>query len=91
MIETSLHIFHENHSGNFTSVKTLDDDIDTFIKVLLQGYTFNPTERFLLSLPAKDGGMGLIVPSEICQEEYENSQAITRETTNKVMRNEIQF
>ena len=35
--------------------------------------------------------MGLIIPSEICQEEYENSQAITRETTNKVMRNKIQF
>ena len=72
-------------------LKPLDEAIDTFIKVLLQGYTFNPTERFLLSLPAKYGGMGLFVPSEICQEEYENSQAITRETTNKVMRNEIEF
>ena len=68
MIETSLHIFHENHSGNFTSVKTLDDDIDTFIKVLLQGYTFNPTERVLFALPAKFGGMGVIISSEICQE-----------------------
>ena len=71
-------------------LKPLDDAIDTFTKVLLQGYTFNSTERVLFSLPAKYGGMALIIPSKICQE-YENSRAITRETTNKVMRNEIQF
>ena len=35
--------------------------------------------------------MGLIVPPEICQKEYENFPEITKETTNKVMRNEIQF
>ena len=58
---------------------------------MLQVYAFNPIERVLFSLPAKYGGMGLIIPSEICQEEYENSQEITKETTNKVMRNEIQF
>ena len=72
-------------------LKPLDDTIDTFIKVLLQEYTFNPTERVLFSLPAKYGRMGLIIPSEICQEEYENSQAITKKSTNKVMRNKIQF
>ena len=54
-------------------LKPLDDAIDTFIKVLLQEYTFNPTERILFSLPAKYSGMGLIIPSEICQEEYENA------------------
>ena len=31
-------------------LKPLDDAIDTFIKVLLQGYTFNPTECVLFSL-----------------------------------------
>ena len=69
----------------------LDDAIDTFIKMFMQGYTFNRTELVLFLLPAKSGGMGLIIPSEICQEEYENSLAITKETTNKVMCNEIQF
>ena len=54
-------------------LKPLDDAIDTFVKELLQGYTFNPTERALFSLPAKYGGMGLIIPSEIYQEEYGNS------------------
>ena len=72
-------------------LKPQDDAIDTFIKFLLQGYSFNPTERVLFSLPAKYGGMELIIPSEICQEEYKNYQATTRETTNKIMRNEIQF
>ena len=47
-------------------LKPLDDAIDTFIKVLLQWYTFNPTERVLFSLPAKYGAMGLIIPSKIC-------------------------
>ena len=72
-------------------LKPLGDTIDTFIKVLLQGYTFNPTERVLFSLPANYGRMGLIIPSEIFQEEYENSQAITKKATNRVMRNKIQF
>ena len=72
-------------------LKPLDDAIDIFIKVLLQGYAFNPTECVLFSLPAKYGGMGLIIPLEISQEEYENSQKITKESTNKVIRNEIQF
>ena len=35
--------------------------------------------------------MGLIIPSEICQEEYEDSQEITKEITSKVMRNKNQF
>ena len=34
--------------------------------------------------------MGLIIPSEICQKEHENYRAISKETTNKVMRNENQ-
>ena len=84
-------MFHENPFWNFTSVKPLDDAIDTFIKVLLQEYTFNSTECVLFSLPVEYGGMGLIIPLKICQEEYENFQEITKETTNKVIRNEIQF
>ena len=72
-------------------LKPLDDAIDIFIKVLLQGYASNPSERVLFPLPAKYGGIGLIIPSETYQEEYENSWEIIKETTNKVMRNEIHF
>ena len=35
--------------------------------------------------------MGLIIPSEICEEEYENSRKITKESASKVILNEIQF
>ena len=54
-------------------LKPLDDAIDIFIKGLLQRYAFNPAERVLFLLPAKYGGVGLIISSEIWQEEYENS------------------
>ena len=43
----------------------------------LKCYAFKPTERALFSLPRKYGGMGLAIPTEICQEEYENSREIT--------------
>ena len=59
--------------------------------MLLQEHTFNPNKRFLFSLPAKYDGIGLIIPSEICQGEFEDSREITKETTNKAMLNEIQF
>ena len=72
-------------------LKPLDDAIDTFIKVLLQGYASNPAEHVLFFLPAKYCGMGLIIPLEICEEEYENYRKITKESTSKVIRNEIQF
>ena len=83
--------FMRTNPGISHLLKPLDDAIDIFIKVLLQGYAFSSTECVLFSLSAKYGGMGLIIPSEICQEEYENSQKITKESTNKVIRNEIQF
>ena len=35
--------------------------------------------------------MGLIIPSEICQREFEDSREITNEKINKAMLNEIQF
>ena len=65
--------------------------MDTFIKLLLQGYAFSPTERVLFSLPAKYGGIELIIPSEIRPEEYENSREITKESTSKVKCNKTQF
>ena len=54
-------------------LKPQDNGIDTFIKVLLQAYTLSPTERVLFSLPAKYSEMGLIISSEICQEEFSSN------------------
>ena len=45
----------------------------------MQRYAFKPSERALFSLRAKYSGMGLIIPREIFQEEYENSGEITNE------------
>ena len=45
----------------------LDDAIDTFIKMMLQGYNFNPTERVLFSLAAKYGAMRFNITRKICE------------------------
>ena len=65
-------------------LKPLDKAIDNFITVLFQGYLFNEDERALLSLPARLGGMGFIIPSETCRQQYQNSRQITAATTEKV-------
>ena len=62
----------------------LDEEINKFIKVLLNGYNFNDDERSLFSLPPKFGGMGLIIPSKISDTEYENSRLITEHTTEQI-------
>ena len=38
-------------------IKPLDNAINNFLKVLLNGYNFNQDERDLLSLPPKFGGI----------------------------------
>ena len=65
-------------------LKPLDKAIDNFITVFFQGYLFNEDERALLSLPARLGGMGFIIPSETCPQQYQNSRKITAATTEKV-------
>ena len=72
-------------------LKPLDAAIDNFIRVLFQGYLFNSNERILLSLPARLGGMAIIIPSEISQNEYDNSRNITNDTITKVKSKEIIF
>ena len=74
-----------------TLLKPLDEAIKKFIKIVFQGYSFNETERSLLSLPAKFGGMGIIIPSEIFDTEYSNSIKITKRTTEKVLNKENFF
>ena len=66
-------------------LKPLDDAINNFVKSLFNNYNFNETERLLLSLPPKFGGMGIIIPSTISNEEYLNSRLITADTINNIM------
>ena len=66
-------------------LKPLDVAINNFVKSLFNNYNFNETERLLLSLPPKFGGMGIIIPSTISNEEYLNSRLITADTINNIM------
>ena len=72
-------------------LKPLDDAISIFIKTLLNGYNFNDDERILYSLPAKFGGLGLIIPSLMSDQEYRNSRIITNESTEFVKYQENLF
>ena len=72
-------------------LKPLDDAISIFIKTLLNGYNFNDDERILYSLPAKFGGLGVIIPSLMSDQEYRNSRIITNESTEFVKNHENLF
>ena len=72
-------------------LKPLDDAISIFIKTLLNGYNFNDDERILYSLPAKFGGLGVIIPSLMSDQEYRNSRIITNESKGFVKNHENLF
>ena len=65
-------------------LKRLDYAVDEFIIAILCGYKFNVLERTLFSLPVRFGGLGIIIPSQTCDIQYENSRQITHELTNEV-------
>ena len=48
-----------------------------FISTLTDGHFWNEMERKLLSLPAKYGGMGIIIFCDIAENEHSNSRAAT--------------
>ena len=59
-------------------MKRLDDAIDKFIRCMLNNYEFSDLERTWFSLPPKLGGLGIVVPSELCDIYYNNSKAMTK-------------
>ena len=63
----------------------LDHAVDQFMKVLFDNYDFNIVERKLWSLPVRMGGMGISIPSQISDEQYENSRMINEKLTSKVL------
>ena len=62
----------------------LDEAIDKFISALFNSYDFNTLERKLWSLPVRKGGMGLIIPSKISDNEYKNSRLLNESLIEKV-------
>ena len=72
-------------------LRPLDEAVDDFIKVLFNDYDFNTSERKLWSLPVRMGGMGLMIPSQIADDQYSNSRKINEELTTKVREQQTVF
>ena len=74
-----------------TLLYPLDQAVDGFIKVIFENHEFNAIERKLWSLPVRMGGMGLPIPSEISDEQYNNSRLINAMLTSKVRDQETMY
>ena len=73
-------------------LKPLDDAIrNTFIKAVFNGYICNDIEMKLLALSIKFGGMGIVMPSEICDDEYQNSLKVIEHTKMKTIQREMRY
>ena len=59
-----------------------------FIPTITGGIYVNPDERYLLSLPAKYGGLGLLIFSELAGIEFQNSQIMSENLRNKIIEQE---
>ena len=67
----------------------LDEAIDKLIKVLFNDYEFNSVERRLWSLPVRKGGLGLLIPSKISDEEYQYSRLVNESLIKKVCEQDV--
>ena len=60
-------------------LKRLDAAITNhLVKALFHNHECNEIERELFSLPMKLGGLGIIIPSEMSDIQFRNSQSVTR-------------
>ena len=66
-------------------MRRLDLAIDEFIRSLLNKYEFTELERTWFSLPPKMGGLGITIPSQLCQTYYENSKAVTKVLVDRIV------
>ncbi len=67
-------------------LKRLDSAIDEyFLKPILDGHTFNYSERIWMSLPPRLGGLGIIIPSEVADTWYRNSREMTMKLVTKIV------
>ena len=63
----------------------------SLIPAFLNGYICNDTERELLSLPPKFGGLGISIPTKRCDVEFQNSRKVTKEMVEKVINQNALF
>ena len=67
-------------------LKSLDQAIDEYVlKPILENYDFNETERQWFSLPARKGGLGILIPSEVSDVYYVNSRYMTTGLVQKIV------
>ena len=70
-------------------LEKIDDLILTkFIPAITAGIYFNPIERYFLSLPAKDDGLGIPVFTQIAGIEFQNSHIMSENLRNKIIEQE---
>ena len=68
--------------------KTAELILTKFIRAITCGIYVNTDERYLLSLPAKYGGLGLPIFSELAGIEFQNSQIMPENLRNKIIEDE---
>ena len=60
-------------------LQPLEDEIkDNFLPSLTNNHLCSEDERKLLALPPKMGGLGIIIPTEIVDKEFQNSDELTK-------------
>ena len=69
-------------SGIAELLEPLEECISNTLIPSIVGKQCNATERKLLSLPPRLGGLGIIDPTENCQTEYMNSKSLTTQLQN---------
>ena len=88
------------HKYNYVmrTIPNISDDLkpydtirNTFIKAVFNGYICNDIEMKLLALPIKFWGMGIVMPSDICDDEYQNSVKVTEHTKIKTIQQEMNY
>jgi len=71
---------------NKEHLKVIDDILTTqFIPALSDGHCVSINERLLLSLPARYGGLGIPILSEISDLEFTYSQDITSALSKRII------
>ena len=67
------------------NLQRLDEKVDkNFIPAITEGHQCTPTERSLLSLPVRMGGMGIPVFSKFFDIEFNNSVQVTKQLTENI-------
>ena len=64
---------------------------EKLIPALFDGFPISEQFRKLLALPCKLGGMGIIDPTKIANDEYNNSRELTSQLTNSIKQQEHRY